>query len=169
MKFARRLRALCLLVYLGIPGVCIAQQDNDYFSKLPANTVYSLLESVDGFTPIVCEVSGKTNDTIWAENLVQPPMWKIQVDMNDESVFVLSQNKKGKKAYMKNASYPKDAMKKGKEGLVLCTPMFREAFSRPKRWKQSTCPLVDKLWCIHTYSGILFSLKKTFRHMLQHG
>lgn len=121
MKFARRLRALCLLVYLGIPGVCIAQQDNDYFSKLPANTVYSLLESVDGFTPIVCEVSGKTNDTIWAENLVQPPMWKIQVDMNDESVFVLSQNKKGKKAYMKNASYPKDAMKKGKEGLVEAT------------------------------------------------
>ena len=53
--------------------------------------------------------------------------------------------------------------------MVLCTPMFREAFSRPKRWKQSTCPLMDKLWYIHTYTGILFSLKKTFRHMLWHG
>ena len=116
MKLARRLGALCLFAYMGIPGVCIAQQNDDYFSKLPTNTVFSLLESVDGFTPIVCEVPGKTNDTIWAKNLVQPPMWKIQVDMDDESVIVISQNKGSKKAFMKNASYPKDAMRKRKEG-----------------------------------------------------
>lgn len=114
------------MVYWGIPGVCVAQQDNDYFSKLPANTVYSLLESVGGFTPIVCEVSGKTNDTIWAENFVQPPMWKIQAGMDDESVFVISQNKGSKKAFIKKASYPRDAMKKGKEGQVEATCIVEE-------------------------------------------
>lgn len=126
MKLARRLGALCLFAYMGIPEVCIAQQNDDYFSKLPTNTVFSLLESVDGFTPIVCEVPGKTNDTIWAKNLVQPPMWKIQVDMDDESVIVISQNKGSKKAFMKNASYPKDAMRKRKEGQVEATCVVEE-------------------------------------------
>jgi len=126
MKLARRLGALCLFAYMGIPEVCIAQQNDDYFSKLPTNTVFSLLESVDGFTPIVCEVPGKTNDTIWAKNLVQPPMWKIQVDMDDESVIVISKNKGSKKAFMKNASYPKDAMRKRKEGQVEATCVVEE-------------------------------------------
>ena len=93
-------KGLFFLACFTITGVCYSQQNNDFFSNFPAKTVFKILDPVSTFTPIICEMPIGTNDTIWAENLVQPPMWKIQAGMDDESVFVISQNKGSKKAFI---------------------------------------------------------------------
>lgn len=126
MRYSRRLGVLCLLACLAITGVSQTLQNNDFFSKFPTETVFSISESVSAFTSIVCEVPGGNIDTIWVENLVQPPMWKIQANIEDENINVISQGKEGKRASLKNVSYPLDAVKKGKEGRVEATCIVEE-------------------------------------------
>lgn len=46
--------------------------------------------------------------------------------MEDENVLVVSQNKNGKKAILRNTSYPSDAIKKGKEGKIEATCIIEE-------------------------------------------
>ena len=53
-------------------------------------------------------------------------MWKVQANMEDENVLVVSQNKNGKKAILRNTSYPSDAIKKSKEGKIEATCIVEE-------------------------------------------
>lgn len=146
MKCIIVLKKLLLLSYFTITGVCYAQQDNNYFSKFPAKTVFSISETVGSFKQIVCEVPEGTNDTVWTNCLLTPPMWKFQANMEDENVdfvneyedrlfFVNASNisdavtikkHENKLVVLKNTSYPLNALKKGKEGKVEATCIVEE-------------------------------------------
>lgn len=126
MNFTRRLKVLFLLVCIIAIGKCYAQQSSGLFAKFPSETVFNLTQSIGDFTQIICEVSGMTNDTIWVASNIQPPMWKVQANMDDENILIISQDKKGKKAVLKNAFYPLDAIKKGKEGKIEATCIVEE-------------------------------------------
>ena len=126
MNLIRKIKALCLLVCIPAVGMCHVQQNNDLFSMFPSKTVFSLTESIGDYTRIICEVPGMTNDTVWVVSRVQPPMWKVQADMEDENILVISQGKNGKRAQLRNVSYPLDAIKKGKEGKIEATCIVEE-------------------------------------------
>ena len=127
MDFTRSLKVfLGLLVCMANASICHAQQSNDWFSKFSPNAVFRLAGSVDNFTQIVCEEPGMANDTIWVDGEITSPMWKIQAGLEDENILVISQDKKGKKAQLKNVFYPLNAIRKNKEGRIEATCIVEE-------------------------------------------
>lgn len=101
MKITNQMRLSCLLIYMIITGTCYAQENKDLFSNYPENTIFKISESIEEFTRIVCELPEGNNDTVWVKNSIIPPMWKVQADMEDENVSIISHNKNSKKAIIK--------------------------------------------------------------------
>lgn len=126
--FINRLKVTSLLVYFTTVGVVShAQQDNDFFSKFPANTVFNISEAIGDFKQIVCELPEGINDTVWVKRLLTPPMWKVQADVKDENLEVVSEFwSRNENIVVKNISYPLDALKKEKEGKIEATCIVEE-------------------------------------------
>lgn len=116
------MRKLIQFTFFFLTSMCNAQeQQNGKFAGLPVETVFNISESIDRFTQLFCEIPGNLQDTIWVHHLVVPPMWKVQADDIDENINVINNTRQGKVAILTNASYPQDALKKGKEGKVEAT------------------------------------------------
>lgn len=123
-----------------------AQVQDKCIAGFPPLTVFDVKGKSGDYTEVMARLPSGVRDTLWVKTKITLPMWRVQAQMVDTSMTVLSDDGRNMKVSINDVQYPFDAMKAGIEGKVEATCIVeRDGSLTDVKLVTSLFPSIDDL------------------------